>query len=120
MRLLQRGPVRCVHQFDDGPQIGRVAQQFVHPAIVELEKVLEHQAGEQLMLTELLGTEPVRVRRQRRAGRRVGHLQHLPWRFAGLHPAACNPLRENALALKGRISTEQLQAHFGAALELIN
>lgn len=79
--------MRDRRQFDHRAQIGRVQQQLPDAAIVELEKVLERQTSEELMLGELLGAEVMRIRRQRFARLRVGDLQHLPWRFAGLHPA---------------------------------
>ena len=55
------------------------------PAVVEARELLEHQAGQELGLGELLGAELVRVLGQRPAGRLVGDPEHPARGFAGLH-----------------------------------
>jgi hypothetical protein len=54
-----------------------------HAAVVRLEEVFQHQAGEELMLRELLGTEPVRVRGERPPRGRKRRQNHRPRRLAG-------------------------------------
>src|SRR5262245_12079863 len=101
--------MRDARQFDHRGQIGRVQQELPDAAIVELEKVLERQTGEELMLGELLRAELMRVRRERFARQRVGDLQHLPWRLAGLHPSLFTHNRTGAPYLTSVrwFSTEQ-------------
>src|SRR5262245_66235749 len=104
--------MRDARQFDHRGQIGRVQQELPDAAIVELEKVLERQTGEELMLGELLRAELMRVRRERFARQRVGDLQHLPWRLAGLHPSLFTHNRTGAPYLTSVrwFSTEQGKA----------
>ena len=51
----------------------------------EVGELLEHQAGQELGLGELLGAELVPVRGEGLAGRLVGDLEHPARGFAGLH-----------------------------------
>src|SRR5262245_46581618 len=107
--------MRDARQFDHRGQIGRVQQELPDAAIVELEKVLERQTGEELMLGELLRAELMRVRRERFARQRVGDLQHLPWRLAGLHPSLFTHNRTGAPYLTSVrwFSTEQEEITIG-------
>lgn len=77
--LLQRGVVRDRLEAEFGGQLGHIGQQRDHAAIVLLLMRLEHQQSEQLMLSELLGTEPVRVRRERLLSDFKRFERHLPW-----------------------------------------
>jgi hypothetical protein len=57
--------------------------QMGHDAsIIGLQEVLEHQAGEQLMLRKLLGTARMPIGRQRSARRRQGGPHHILRRLA--------------------------------------
>jgi len=94
---LQRGEVRNGFQFDDGAQVRAVGQEADDAAVVGLEELFQDQAGEQLMLCELLGAEAVGVSRQGVLGRGVRHLQRPPWRFAGrAHAALCTAVKVRA------------------------
>lgn len=78
-------------------QVSTVFKQCNNATIVLLLMRLKHQTGEQLMLRELLGTELMRVSRQRLLRDRIRRLQHPPWRFAGCaHPALCTMIRARA------------------------
>lgn len=92
-RLLQRREVRDFFQSNRLGQRIAVCQQADRAAIGQIVKVLQHQTGKQLMLRECLGTEPMRIRRQRS----FGHPQRLdqnPLRtFARLHPFPYEPHR---------------------------
>jgi hypothetical protein len=71
-------------------------------------ELLEHQAGQQLGLSELLGAELVAMRRSGLAGGFVGDLQNPARRFACLHISYY-------MASSGQvrwISTEQVSVHF--------
>ena len=51
-------------KLDRGAEVWAVGQDADYTAIIGLEKLFEHQAGEQLVLGELLRAETVRVGRQ--------------------------------------------------------
>ncbi|MDY6912880.1 MAG: hypothetical protein SVT52_00240 [Planctomycetota bacterium] len=51
-------------QTDDLAKVGQVFEHCGHAAIVSFEEDLQGQTGEQLRLGELLGAEPVGVRRK--------------------------------------------------------
>jgi len=81
--------MRDVFQIDRGAEVWAVRQDVDDAAVVGLEELFKHQAGEQLMLREFLGAEAVGIRWQRLLGRGVCHQQHPPWRLAGCaHPVA--------------------------------
>src|SRR5882724_12273484 len=63
-RLLQSCKVRNPLQAEGLDQRRAVGQMRYNATIVGLEKVLQHQAGEKLMLGELLGAVAMRVQRQ--------------------------------------------------------
>lgn len=77
--------MRHVVHFDDVAETGRIEEEVHEAAIVELHEFLEREAGEELMLGELLGAEPVSVRGHGLFRTLVGRLQDLPRRFGGLH-----------------------------------
>ena len=52
-----------VLQVDQPGKVGVVGQVLGQPAVVEAEELLEHQAGQELGLGELLGAELVLVAR---------------------------------------------------------
>ena len=54
-------------------------------AIVEAEELLEHQAGQELRLSELLGAERMPMRGEGLAGGVVGDLEHPARGFARRH-----------------------------------
>ena len=83
--LLEGRVVRDGLQPDQGTEVGVVGEVRSQPAIVEARELLEHQAGQELGLDELLGAELVPVRREGLAGRLVSDLKHPARRFAGLH-----------------------------------
>ena len=86
-RLLQRGEMRHALQVDSRSQFRAVGQQRRQAAIVNPHKLLEHKAGEQLMLRELFRAEAMCILGQRPPARLVRHQQHPPWRFTcGTHP----------------------------------
>lgn len=90
-RLLQRREVRHLFQADRCAQRIAVRQQPDRAAVREIVEVLEHQTGKQLRQRKLLGTEPVRIRRQRRFGHRQRFGQH-PFRtLARLHSFRYDP-----------------------------
>jgi hypothetical protein len=62
-----------------------VGQVLGEPTIVEAEELLEHQAGQELGLGELLRAEPVSMRRQGLTGRVVRDLQDPARGFARGH-----------------------------------
>ena len=72
-------------QTDHVAQVGVVGQMLRQSAIVEAQELLEHQAGQELGLGELLGAELVSVRGQRPAGCLVGNLVHATRGFASRH-----------------------------------
>ena len=61
VRLLKGGEVWNCLQPDRSCQCWRVGQQGREFAIIQPQKLLEHQAGEQLWLRKLLGTEQVGI-----------------------------------------------------------
>ena len=74
--FLKSGEVGNLLQFQSGKQRRIVLEMGRQAAIVGPQKVLQHQAGEQLMLRELLGTVAVSILRQRpprRSQRRQNH-----------------------------------------------
>ena len=72
-------------QADQGAEIGVVGQMRGQPSVVEPGELLEDQAGQELMLGELLGAELVPICRECLAGRFVCDQKHPARRFAGLH-----------------------------------
>ena len=66
-------------------QFAVVGQVLDEPAIIEAEELLEHQAGQELGLSELLGAEPVPMRRDGLTGRVVGDLEDAARGFAQGH-----------------------------------
>jgi hypothetical protein len=66
-------------------KVGVVAEVGGEAAVVEAQKLLEHQAGQQLMLSKLLGAEFVSVRGESLTGSIVRHLQHPARGFARRH-----------------------------------
>jgi hypothetical protein len=83
--LLEGGIVRHRAQADLAAEFGIIGQVRRQPAVVEAQELLEHQAGQELGLGELLGAEPVPMRRQRLAGSVVGDLQDQARGFARNH-----------------------------------
>ena len=82
-RFLQRGEVRHAAKFQQLHQRRMIDEMGHHPAIIGLEKVLQHQASEQLMLGELLGTIKMRIGRQRSTRRRQCRQYNRLRRLAG-------------------------------------
>ena len=70
-------------EFDGPAESGTVGQVLADAAVIGLEKLLQDQDREELMLGELLGTEPMAVGRQRIGGNGVGGHQHAFGRLAG-------------------------------------
>jgi len=64
-RLLHRREVGHRAEIQDRHQRRMIGQMSHEPTIVRFEKVLQHQAGEQLMLRELLGTARMGIQWQR-------------------------------------------------------
>ena len=62
-------------ELDRGPQAVAVFQDLHDAAVVGFEELLEHQAGEELVLREFLGAEAMAVGRQCVLRHRVGRLQ---------------------------------------------
>jgi len=73
--LLEGGAARHDLQADRAAQVGVVDEVPGGPPVVQAEQPLEHQAGEELVLSELLEALLVPRRRQRLAGGVVGDLQ---------------------------------------------
>ncbi len=93
-RLLKRGEMGHLRQVNHRRQLAKVLQQRRQLAIVELQKLLEHQAGKQLRLRVCLGTKAVRVVRQDKPADKIRQLQYSLGRLAGLHlPGATHPLQ---------------------------
>ena len=80
---LRSGDVVGEHTVSFGTLGERI--EITQPAIVEAGELLEHQAGQELGLGELLGTELVPMRGDCPAGGLVGHLEGPARGFAGLH-----------------------------------
>ena len=95
-RFLQRRKVQNPLEFKRLDQCWMVGQVFDDASIVGFQKVLEHQAGEELMLSKNLGAIPVCVSRQRTAGNRQRGQHHLSRRFTrrrhALSTNACSNL----------------------------
>ena len=98
-RFLEGRIVRDPIEFDRPGKARRIGQQRSQLAIVQLQEFLQHQAGKQLRLRELLRTEAVRVRAQPAATDLIGGQQHSFRRFARLahtwlyvHNLASSPL----------------------------
>ncbi len=72
-------------QVDQPGQVGVVGEVLGEPAIVEPRELLEHQAGQELVLGELLGAELVPVRGEGLTGGVVGDLEDPARGFAGGH-----------------------------------
>jgi hypothetical protein len=77
--------VRDDAQADLAAEVQVIGQVCRQPAVVEAEELLEHQAGEELVLGELPGAEPMPMRRQGLAGGVVGDLEDAARRFARNH-----------------------------------
>ena len=67
------------------PEVEVIGEVLRQPAVVEARELLEHQAGQELGLGELLGAELVPMRGECLASRLVGDLKHPARGFAGLH-----------------------------------
>lgn len=63
--FVQRREIRRRAQINDRTQRIAFTQESLDASVVELEELLQHQTGEQLVLGELLGTAWVAVRRHR-------------------------------------------------------
>jgi hypothetical protein len=74
-RLLQCREVGNHFQLDHLPQVRAIFQQSCHRAVREAVKIFQHEAGEELMLRELLGTVAMRILRQRLSGHKISHMQ---------------------------------------------
>ncbi len=55
--------MRDVLKLDRGAEVWAVGQDADHTAIIGLEKLLEHEAGKELVLGKLLRAEPVAILR---------------------------------------------------------
>ena len=83
--------MRDVVKLDRGAEVWAICQDADHAAIIGFEKLFEHQAGEQLMLGELLRAETVCVGRQGASCRGVRGPHHTFGGFAGLHTPNIGP-----------------------------
>ena len=83
--LLEGREVRHCSQPDLAGKVGVVDEMLGQTPVVEVRELLEHQAGQQLRLSELLGAELVSVCRKGLAGGFVGDLENPTRRFACLH-----------------------------------
>ena len=81
--FLEGGEVGNLLQFQNGKQRRMVFKMGRQAAVVGPQEVLQHQAGEQLVLRELLGTVAVRMLRQRPPRRSQGGQHHGFRRFTG-------------------------------------
>ncbi len=68
--------MRDSFELDRGAQVGAVSQDANAAAVVHFEKLFEYQAGEQLVLGELLGAEAMCVGRPGALGRCLRGHQH--------------------------------------------
>ena len=91
--FLEGGEVGNLLQFQRGEQRRMVLEMGRQAAVVGPQKVLQHQAGEQLVLRELLGTTAVSMLRQRPPRRRQGGQHHGFRRFTGERHNCCTQLR---------------------------
>jgi len=84
-RLLQRCPMGHALEADRFAQVRGVEQKLPDAAVVLFLELLEHEAGKEPRLRELLGTVYVGVVAEGfLAGGQRDH-RHLPWRLAGAH-----------------------------------
>ena len=83
--LLEGGEVGDDLQADEAGRVGMVGEVVGQAAIVEPRELLEDQAGQELVLGELLGAELVPVRGEGPASRVVGDLEDPSWRLARGH-----------------------------------
>jgi hypothetical protein len=83
--LLEGGEVGDDLQADEAGQVGMVGEVVGQAAIVEPRELLEGQAGQELVLGELLGAELVPVRGEGPASHVVGDLEDPSWRLARGH-----------------------------------
>ncbi len=97
-----------VFELDRGAQVWTVGQDVDDAAIVSLDKLLEDETGELLMLGELLGAVAMSVGWQGALRRCIRGHHHASRRFAGLH--APNIGAETLLA--SRFSTEHVRKNF--------
>ena len=81
-RFLERREIGRRRQIDYCSQGRAVRQQTFRPAVIQLQKFLEHQAGEQLMLRELLGAATMTVGRQAASSHATRHQKHPLGRLA--------------------------------------
>ena len=103
--------MRNFFQSNDTPQIRSILQQRRDLAIVTTLMFLQNQDGEDLMLSESLGTAGMGIRRQRFLSDKMSDQQYLPWRFGGpVHSAACS--ERDAIALPNRVRT--FEVFYGA------
>jgi hypothetical protein len=83
--LLEGREVRHGFHADLAGKVGVVAKVRGEAAVVEAQELLEHQAGQQLVLSKLLGAELVPVRGESLTGSIVRHLQDPARGFARRH-----------------------------------
>jgi hypothetical protein len=84
-RLLEGREVGHGPQPDLAGQVGVIGKMLGKPPVVQVRELFEHQAGQQLRLSELLGAEFVAMRRNGFAGGFVGDLENPARGFACLH-----------------------------------
>src|SRR6478609_9817928 len=87
-RAAQRVVIRDLFHSDVAAPLRRIAQKRFNAAITFTLMFLHDQAGEQLPKCEVVAAEFARVLWQRIACEEKGSTHHLPWRFAGQHPAS--------------------------------
>jgi len=83
--LLEGREVGHCPQPDLAGKVGVVDKVLGQTPVVEVRELFEHQASQQLRLSELLGAELVSMRRNGLAGGFVGDLENPARRFACLH-----------------------------------
>lgn len=82
--LLKCGEMWNLFQFDRGDQVGGVGEGRRQFAVIQPQKLLEHQASKELRLRKFLWAAAMRVAGQTRLTNRKSDLQHGLRRFAGL------------------------------------
>jgi len=87
--LLHGGEARGRDQLEGTAPVGRVLPMGHQPSIIGLQEGLQHQAGEELMLRELLGAGAMAVGGQHGPSDDPRRHKHLPWRLAGLAHTPC-------------------------------
>jgi len=79
--FLEGCKVRNLSEMDPPGQIRTILQKGCNPSVIQFQKRFQNQTGKQLRQREFPGTEPMGVGRQDVLGGRIGHDQHLLWRF---------------------------------------